>query len=384
MSVGDHVVSSWGRARWAWPRLLGLAVAVAGCRSAEGPSGPSRSEVLASLTSTVIVPHYAELRDSAPPLVAAAEALCGAPDAASLGAAQQAWRAVRLPLQRAEAHAFGPIEDERIGTAIDFWPVRTDAVETTIAALPAGGDPPTPEAVASLGTASKGLPVLEYLLFDPEGGDAAVLASLDATTDAGRQRCGYAAALAADVALQTAALHTAWDPAGEDFAAELAQAGHGSERYMSVQMALDEVVNRVAFSLQDAADAKLGTPLGTASGGLPEPQSVASRFSDHSVDELSADLDGVAEVYGGREGGLGLRDIVVPLDAELDAAIEEQLGVAHAALGAIDRPLRQAVLENPGPVEVAREEILTLRRLIEVDVAGLLGVTITLGDNDGD
>jgi len=355
---------------------LGAAVA---CTSFDsGPSGPTREALLESLATTVFVPTYAELETRSATLATATAALCSDP-AAGLPAAREAWVRAREPLEQAEAWAFGPVVELGIDSAIDFWPVRIDAVEAAIAT----GEEPTPEWVAAQGTAVKGLPVIEYLLFEPMGDDAAVVASLDPATPEGAHRCAMVAALAERVATRTAELHAAWDPAEGDFAGRLAADGDDSPGHPSLSMAVADVINQVVASLQDITDMKLGRPLGYKTGGTPQPDDVESRFSDNGVADITANLEGVEAVYLGR-GGLGLTDVVVGLDPQLDATIRAQLDAAKAAIAGLSTPLRVAVVDDPAPVEEARTVVQELRRSFEVDVAGLLGINITLNDNDGD
>jgi predicted lipoprotein len=274
------------------------------------------------------------------------------------------------------------VVEDNIDDAVDFWPVRTDAVDATLAM----DVPPTADYVDNLGVASKGLPVIEYLLFDPEGGNAAVLAALQAPDGVGDHRCAFVAALAADVATQSTALRTAWDPAAGNFVAELANAGESSMTFATVQMALDDIVNESIFALQDITDAKLGTPLGSTSGGVAQPEDVESRFSDNSWADIGSDLEGVAAVYLGAPEGFGLTHLVAPEAPDLDQAIRDQIQLCQTSVaGAVDGPpVRTQIVDDPMAVEAIREQVRELRRLFAVDLANLLAVTVTLNDNDGD
>lgn len=335
----------------------------------------SRSEVLASLAREVMMPTIEELQASAVVLDTAAIEFCQTPSAVTLDSVRSAWRGTRGPLKRQEAFDFGPIEDERIDAAIDFWPAREDAAEVAIAS----GTTPTDAWIDAQGVAAKGLPVLEYLLFVPD--DATVLAAVDISTTQGEHRCDYIVALAHDVARKTEGLNVAWSTNGGAFVNEVAEAGMGSTAYPSVQMALDEVVNREIFILQDITDAKLGKPLGNASGGEPQPKLVESRFADNACADIAANLFGARAIYEGADGGLGLAALLEP---ELDAAVRDAFDASQSAIDGLAVPIRTAITSEPATVEAARLEVRELRRLFEVDVANVLGVTVTLNDNDGD
>ena len=100
---------------------------------------------------------------------------------------------------RAQAFRFGPVQSQKIGEAIDWWPAKPENIEEKIA----GTEPITPEMIEATGTSSKGFMAMEYLLFDPEGGNAAVLARLTAE-DGGARRPAYLAALAPPIEVVTA------------------------------------------------------------------------------------------------------------------------------------------------------------------------------------
>ena len=54
------------------------------------------------------------------------------------------------------------------------------------------------------------------------------------------------------------------------------------------------------------------------------------------------------------------------------------------ALIAVPPPLQLSVETDRNAVQALRDEVDALRRLIKLDVASLLGVTLSLSDNDGD
>lgn len=348
--------------------------------SCEDASGPSRADVLRELSTDVIVPTYGAFETRTDTLEGEVAGLCEALDASALERAQAAWRDARVPLKQAEAWAFGPIEDLRIEAAVDFWPVRTYAVDETLES----GGPFTLEAVEALGVASRGLPALEYLLFDHEGGSEAVLERLGTDVGGGTRACAYAAGLALDVEARAAELHAAWSPAGEDYASAFSQ-GAGEGDMAGVQMSLDTLVNRTIFALANVTDAKLGKPLGRGNGGSPVPGAVESRFSDNSWADIRANIEGVGQVYFGKQDdGTGLQDLIVGPNPDLDTRIVAAFGALRSALAAPPDVLRIAVVEHPEAVNAIRDEVLELRRLFQVDLATQLGVTVTLNDNDGD
>ena len=350
---------------------LGLALA---CPEAQDDH---RAEVASSVAQTVL-DDLGEAKQAAEGLRSGLEGFCAAPDAGTLAQAQAAWMQLRGPWKRLLASPFGPIVDEGYASAIDFWPARPSSIEGGLAS----GASSQAE-LDALGVASKGMPAIEYLLWDPQLGDAAILELYLAAE--GPQRCAHVELLAADVALRLDELDAAWrDPGG--FAEQLEQAG-SSEAFPTLALAIDELLNAMIAGLHELDDPKLGAPLGE-SVGAPQPDLVESRFSDRSLLDIRDGLDGFERAYfgsgEGSEDAPGLSLVVASESAAVDQRVRDALEAARAAVEAVPEPLRTAIVEAPEQVAAAREAVHQLRVVLTVEVASLLGVTVSLSDNDGD
>ncbi|MDI1483487.1 imelysin family protein [Polyangium sp. y55x31] len=360
-----------------------LAFTAASCETPTADDTAQRA-VMHDLAYEVMLPIYDELEKEALPLPPAVAAFCDAPTEDTLKAAQAAWRAARVPWKHAEAFRFGPVEDLRIGSAIDFWPARPDSIESAITAAP---EPVTAAHIASLGVSTKGLPALEYLLFDPAGGNAAILASLGSADATGKKRCAYARALAETIAADVTTAQEAWSLEGGAFVDQVAKAGSGSTLFLTGQDGIARVVNLLVFAMQAVAENRVSGPLGAVSGVGPDPTIVESRFSDNSIEDLLGTLRGVEDVYLGRHGdrsGRGITELVAARSPAIDSSVRKAFTDAAAAVSAIPAPLRTAITNDPAAVTKAHDALRVLRRLLSTDVASVLGVSVTLSDNDGD
>jgi predicted lipoprotein len=349
--------------------FVGTAIAILACPQSQEDQ---RDEVAIALVQRVQT-DIAEAQADAAALTEALDGFCASPDAAGLDAAQQAWSDLRAPWKRLRALPFGPLVDEGFDTAIDFWPARVSSIDGGLAAAPsdqAGLD--------ALGVASKGMPAIEYLLWDPVGGDEAVLA-LYGTAD-GPARCAHVELLAADVALRLDELAAAWS--FEGFGGQLEQAG-SSEQFPTLALAIDELLNAMIAGLHDLDEQKLTKPLGEAIGA-PQPDLVESRFSDRSLFDARDALDGFARAYLGSEDAPGLTLVVASESETVDQRVRDALAAAEQALAAVPEPLRQAIVDDPESVAAAEQAIHELRLVLTAEVASLLGVTVSLSDNDGD
>jgi len=356
-----HDMSLGALSRLGLPVLL----AITGCTS---EADHLRRDVLVHLADEVFVPAHARLQVDAAALADATALRCEIGDGGHAQAAKQAWWATRADWSVTAAFAFGPVVEQMQAPALDFWPARTDTIEAQIAGAPAVIDAAW---IDGLGASAKGLPALEYLLF-------AVQPPADSPG------CAYATALALDIARRCDDLATGWEAHAE----ELRTAGATGSAYASEQAGLDVVVNATIESLYRMVKDKLDRPLGNLSGGAPDPLILESRFSATTRDDLEANLRGFAMVYLGADGEPGgepgLGALVTARDPGLDQRILAQHIVARDALAAIPPPFAAALVDHREDVQRARDEIDALRRLIKLDVASLLGVTLSLSDNDGD
>jgi predicted lipoprotein len=230
-----------------------------------------------------------------------------------------------------------------------------------------------------LGAAQKGLPVVEYLLYERDIDVAQAFADTP-------RRGTYLVALANDLALRATLMREAWDPAVGNYLGELTGAGESSTTFGTVQIALSEIVNRMAFTAENIQAEKLGIPVGDAAGGNPQPESVESRFSGRAVQDIEDNLRGIELFYfgSGSPDSIGLDVYARERDPQFTDRMRTALDKARVDLDAIGMPLDEAVLAAPGLVHTAIASVGEIQRLIQVDIMGALGLTPSFNDNDGD
>jgi predicted lipoprotein len=357
-------------------RVAILAALLTACGSS-GSGGPDqRRELLTALTDVVYLPTYRDFAGAIPALVTATQTLCDDPTEANQAAAQQAWRDIRRPWKQSEAFAFGPATELRLDGAIDFWPLRVTDVDEELAATAAITD----DYIDGLGVSRKGLPVIEYLLF----GD---LARLHENGVANRG-CDYLAAMSRAVDRAGTTLVSSWDPAAGNFRDQLILAGDGSDTYSRLGDAVNDSANAILIAAEIAEGKKLAEPLGLRDGDVPQPQNVESPFSDNSVTDLVDSLTGVRNAYttsyDGAAGAVSYSTFVERINPALDADVRQTIDDCIARASAIEPTLAVAVESSPAVVTTAFDCSKDLLRLLKTDVAGILGVTPTFGDVDGD
>jgi uncharacterized protein len=363
--------------------LLALVAFVAGCAGLPAASF-DRGAVLANLTDRVILPAHTALLGKAAALDAAALELRAAPDAAHLETLQQAWREAADAFARVEPFGF---EGAMIlHNQISKWPANVDRVEEFIA----GPEPQALDAafVESSGSTAKGLPVIEYLVFDPEAGDEAVLARLTEGEQHAR-RVDYLVALAANLHRKADELHRLWASDGGNLAGRFRDAAlSDGEPQGPISMLSNELVGMVQHVVQE----KIGKPLGKRTYGMAQPHEAEGWRSGHATALVRANIESVQRAFeGGPAGGdePGLAEYLAYLDAQSEAEplapkISGQLAAALAALDALPASLERAVETNPAEVTAAYDAHYALLALLKIDMTNRLGVTITFNDSDGD
>ncbi|MEJ7727982.1 MAG: imelysin family protein [Polyangiaceae bacterium] len=362
--------------------LASLCLAAAlGCSSTDDEPTFDRNVAVASIVDDVILPTVTEAEAKAEALRVAAEALEAAPDQASLDAAQQAWRDARAPWRRSDAFRYGPVVDLGLVGAIDWSPTNPETIEE-IAAGTAALDA---AAVDGLGSSAKGFMALEYLLFD-NSGDAPILAQLTDPTSGARRRL-YLRLLADNLHQKLLQVSDAWARDKGNYAGALAEPGESSPVYPTTKKAVDEIVNQLVFQAEVVANAKIGKPFGKQSGGELVPAAEESWRSDNSLADIESTWRGIEDVYQGRsegQDGAGISDMVAFKSKDVDSAARAAFAAAFAAAAAIPPPLRLAFSANPAEVDAAWNRGKELKRVLATDVVGVLGVTLSFSDNDGD
>ncbi|MEO8602815.1 MAG: imelysin family protein [bacterium] len=360
--------------------LLLTCCACGGGGSPTVQAGPRRT-MLQDLGAVVIVPTYEALVAEATALVAAASALETTPTAEALGATQSAWRRARAVWKQSEAFAIGPVATLRTAAKIDWSPVRPDRIESQIL----GSDEISNAAVEDYGANLKGFLAIEYLLFDPNGGNAAVLAALSET--GAERRRAYVRALAENLRDQAINLRDAWEPNGGNYVRELATAGQGSATYANIKSAVDTLVNQLIFLAEDAADAQLLAPLGTRTDGTPRPELIDAHRSENGLADLVDNLTGIQNVYfaayGGRQG-LGFSAIVENLNPDTNGVLSLAIQRSVETSTRISVPLEDALAMEPDLVTRAQVRAKELMERFEVDLVSVLGTTLRFNPSDGD
>ena len=275
-----------------------LLVLVVGC----GSSGPDETEVLISLTDQVIVPTYQMASDDAQVLSAALDDLCSAPSDESLGAARQAWRDARVSWMRSEAMGFGPVVDRRSVALVDWPTISHERIDATLAKNPDITDDEVRNVLAST---QRGFGAVEYILFDDQ--------ALSHFSEAQSPQCAYITSLGRVIAAETVAILEEWTVSRNGGAPYQDFLTGRSSSSLLTGAAVGEVVRTQVFLMRTISDLRLSAALGLREGG-PDLSAIPGGAADNALADLRAQMQGIWEMYVGREdsGGFGISALVTP------------------------------------------------------------------------
>ncbi|MEC5399639.1 imelysin family protein [Uliginosibacterium sp. H1] len=309
---------------------------------------------LERLAQDRLVPGSAKLNEELATLVTRLDTLCSARTPAALDDARAQWKRSALALRHISALPFGPLLEQRTFRQIDFWPTRPPQIDSTIARPPAS--------MEAIGVTARGLPALEYLLFDK--------ARTPLTRD--ERACTYAKGIATQAAKEAAALTPAWQPWRDTLASADGEAQ-------------DQIMADALNILIGATDGLLLKYMAKPAAGS-KPAFDAWR-SGESRAHLRAYYEGLRYgLQGGPTGsvfGTGLTGMLRG-QGMLDLAKRIDDATAHGqrALDALPTDLSNA--KGRAAVKQAANQIGKLKTLLAEDVADAMRVSVGFGETDGD
>lgn len=354
------------------------------CSKPKNGSGQQYDQkaLLVNISDSIILPTYDSMFTQTDSLVTALEDFTASVNNTTLTRAQNKWKAAMTAWIKCQAFAFGPAEGTTmLDNAVYFWPCKPDLIKTELN----GSNTITESYITTLGAPKKGLPALEYLLFNPIS-NAAVIDSFTTAINATRRKA-YVLALAQNIQSNISAVLTEWK---NNYTTTFKNAT-GTDLGSSVSM----LYNALVINVEESKNFRLGIPLGrknNTSIGSIEPGLVEAPYSDYSIALLKANQQTIENIFSGKHGnveGTGFDDMLDVLQVTnreelLSAKIKQQLTIYKNAIAAIPDPLSGSLTTNKAAVETAWTESKKLIVLLKVDAPSTLGILITFSDNDGD
>jgi hypothetical protein len=263
----------------------------------------------------------------------------------NVAAARQHWQAALLDWERLAAVAVGPLIERRAARTVDFWPTRPAMVNEAVAAAP--GDV---QALERVGAPAKGLPAIEYLLWQPR---------LDAA------QCGYASLMAQECAAEAQALLAGFKALGQ--------------REWTTETALpllQDWIGQAVGGLEQLRWKKIGKPArGGRKSDWPRFASGATRAS------WQATWQGLEDFLRGSQTDEAFSGVTGLLRGRGDEAIADELDAvadrAHAGIAAADPA-------KPATTAAAQKAVAQTKSVLEDKAAAAMQIMVGFSDADGD
>ena len=337
--------------------MIVLAFALASCTSDDTNeiTPADFSDVLTNIGQNVITATYIDLNAEAQELTSAVQALNDSRTADKLNDAQNAWRAARRPWEMSEGFLFGPVDTKGLDPSLDSWPV--DIIDLN--AVLASNTALTEAAIFSLKETERGFHTIEYLLWGSPNTTKTV-------TDFTDREFEYLIAAAQALNTNTQTLADSWEVSGDNFVANLINAGGSNSIYISQKAALEELVDGLITIADEVANGKIEAPF--ANEDLSQEE---SQFSHNSKKDFADNIRSIEHIYIGsyaNSSGQGLSDVVVGINAILDARLKAEITAAINTIESIPGTFSTAIFDNKAAVSAAQTAVRTVQATLEEDI----------------
>lgn len=364
-----------------------------------------RRAMLSNLGSNVIVPaiqtFVAEADALADATTAARVAVGSTAQSAALDAARVSFGETMDAWQTLEVFQLGPAAAPDMATGaqglrdeIYSWPtVNTCRIDQEIVS----GDYENADFFDTELVNVYGLDALEYLLHYTSAANTCAPqvdinsnGSWDAlgASEVTLRRAEYAEAVAARVALDGAALLSAWQGG---FLQHLSTAGTSGSDFGSAQEAVNELFAALFYVELDVKDMKLAVPAGLSVDCPTEtcPNALESRWSGRSKENIVANLSGFRAAFLGgatASAGIGFDDFLTELGApDLATEMAAETDAAIGAVQAVPGTMEEALASNPASVVAAHDAVKAMTDDLKSTFVTVLNLRVPdegAGDND--
>ncbi|MEL6717472.1 MAG: imelysin family protein [Bacteroidota bacterium] len=333
-----------------------------------------RVAMLTNIFDNAAAPAYEIFEAETDKLLEAANVFRENANAANLQALQTQWLNTKLAWEATEIYDISPIDDLFLHNKIDKYPINQKFVEKN---LDKDAEVIDESLVENSGSTTKGLPVLEYLLFRSEAGDD-ILTQFTESTRA-TQYVNYVVALCQNLKTQAALVKTEFSKIREEFINNTIDGINGSVNNLAnVQVGLIEEILR----------AKINKPLGNEDVGIPQPQKVETPYANVSLQAIRQNLVGLRNSFVGDESKANLYALLDEVhtgnEEKLSATIAKAFEDSIKEIDQLEGSIAELVNSNPDQLNSLGEAITRLGVAVKVDMANQLGLTIVFNDTDGD
>lgn len=353
--------------------VLGLVLSVLAVQ----PAAADFNDAIDNAITGYIRPATTQFAKSAANLPGAVSALCEAGTELQTAAFEKAFSDTVRDFSRVQFLRFGPLLDDDRLSRLSFRPDPRGRGQRQIRKLYASKDPSvlSAQSLGKKSVAVQSLTALELIAFDKN--TDVVLGRSGENTN---YTCGYALAIAGNVAQIAEATAAAWaDPDG--YSQLLLSAGPENARYRTATEAMEVIYNSLATGITITKDQDIIPALGK-SEDKAKPRRFPFSRSGNSVIYLAGELFGVRDALFSMD--------LKPLMSSEDHWTLDTLGFEFTNAGnyleALETPLRGTFANTGNYNRVAALSITlsSIQELMSDGVAGALGLAGGFNALDGD
>jgi predicted lipoprotein len=331
-----------------------------------------QSAMFQNYANDLIIPAYIRLKSEVDRLVTKTEAFNNNPTDLALTELQYAFFGTYNLWQDAAQYDFGPADEVFLRNSVNNFPVDTAVILTNIS--DGGYTFDSPDAY------DKGLPALDYLLFNTYDNNAEILDRFTTNSQAAEYK-KYILDIAEDIQTRVNHTYNGW-VLGEYTATFNTNTGTAAGSSLSL------LVNNFNENYELIKRDKIGIPSGILTLGFTNPTKVEAYYSGYSIELAKSALQATVNMYRS-ESGLGLDDYLTTIGTQkngqsLNQVILDQFLLAENALDALSGRLSDEVTNNTTSVETAYNELSKQLVSIKTDMPSVMCISITYIDNPSD
>lgn len=343
--------------------MIGMvAMSMASCSGNDGPDGDddltakekTLKEATADYVNNTVLPTYSAMADAAIDMRSLCHAMqekfsAGTLTKADVQAAGEAWKRARKNWELSEAFLYGPAANHNIDPHIDSWPLDKAAMENLLAQIRTGGSWSLEN---NGGYGLIGFHAVEFMLFELSSDENSALVH---STDYTSEELEYLVAVADDLCEQCVCLEACWAGIdnvseqkraileqaeldyGENYGAEMKNAGQAGSRFKTYQEAAEEILQGCIDIADEVGNTKIGRPhIGSSQ---EDKNYIESPYSLNSIEDFADNIRSIKNVYtGSKTGDACVSDYVKSQSPEVDKKVRAAIDAAIKAIELIPEP----------------------------------------------
>jgi len=278
---------------------------------------------------------------------------------------KQQWKIVTSVWKKCELYDIGAIKNSFIHYTINSWPVNTSFIENNIATTTTINE----SYIASIGSSSKGIVGIEYLLFNSDEGTTI------STFQNSTSRLDYLTACIAELHTNSATILNQWIAYHNGFVTNIQEGISASQ---------NEIINNMVALLEEIIMSKLNNAI-----NQNDDTEFEAFRSDFSLEMIKSNIITLQRCYTGDFSftpyRIGYRKILIELgNEELANEIDEKFNSVISKIDAMNPSLNSSLVNNVEEINELKTDLEALLFLIKIEMSQVIGSTITFNDNDGD